>query len=165
MINDGSHFAAKSIRLNCLPFEDLCHVLGVVPEKDKKLDLSNLLFWGKIYADDIFVLLTIRRQLLISIDGVHFKAVGPFRDASKGHLTTVHFFANVFAMGFTSGHIYLYTIHNPIDLLSMDFEAPKVILETGHNQIVGIDIGPGIEPGTLCLIATCENEAHVFSII
>ena len=151
-------------KLACLPSEDLYHCLGVIPEKNKKLDLSGLLNWGKIFGDDLFFLLTRRRQLLLSTDGVHFKAVGPFKDDQRGHLSTLHYFANILALGFTCGQISIHAIKNPIDIFTMDFETPEVILKAGNDQIIGIDIAPGVEPGTMNLISSCENETYAFVI-
>ena len=50
----------------------------------RRIDMATHVIWAKIFHDDLFVILTKKNQLLISIDGNNFSACGPFNGAGKG---------------------------------------------------------------------------------
>ena len=165
-INNGDLFNAKTKKMSILPRKKLFECLGVVPEQGKKIDLSTNVFWAKIFHDDLFIILTKRRQLLISIDGNNFSEYGPFKDKEKGHVTCVTYYANVFAMGFSSGDIWLFFIRGTLDFYSMDFDKPNVTFKVGEipGPITSIDINLGLAKEEIILICSCDNETYVFRL-
>ena len=81
-----------------------------------------------------------------------------------GHVTCVTYFANVFAIGFATGDIWLFFIKSPLDFHNLDFEEPNVTLKTGNNPITNLTIGLGLSKEETILISSCEQESHVFRL-
>ena len=79
-----------------MPTKKFFECFGIQSEKGNRIDpvdLSTNMFWAKIFHDDLFVILTKKRQLLLSIDGINFSACGPMKDLNKG----IVFFPMIFA--------------------------------------------------------------------
>ena len=79
-------------------------------------------------------------------------------------MTCVTYFANVFAIGFASGDIWLFFIKSPLDFHNLDSEEPNVTLKTGNNPITNLTIGLGLSKEETILISSCEQESHVFRL-
>merc|ERR1712038_1999781 len=96
----------KDVKMKPLSSLHLYHTFGIEPEAEKddfssyKLNLSNVTALVKSFRDDLYVIVNRRRQLLISLDGIYYRICGPFKNEYRGHVTAVHFYGNVFVMGF-----------------------------------------------------------------
>jgi len=163
-ISSGDLFHTETVKMSSLPTKKLFECFGIQSEKGKRIDLFTNVFWAKIFHDDLFVILTKKRQLLLSIDGINFSACGPMKDLNKGHVTCVTYFANVFAIGFATGDIWLFFIKSPLDFHNLDFEEPNVTLKTGNNPITNLTIGLGLSKEETILISSCEQESQVFRL-
>lgn len=160
-INTAGHFMDKSVQMTCLSKEQLLKCLEV--PKDEKMDIWKCVKWGKVYRDDLFLMLNKKHQLLISIDGFYFKAYGPFKNVyGLGQVTSVVYFSDVFVLGFSSGHIRIYFVPNPIDLLNLDFD-DCMEFEAGQDPILNLDLAPGLET-SINLVATSEIEVYVYQL-
>ena len=104
------------------------------------LDLTQTKF-AKIFHDDLFVICTKNRQICLSVDGVHFKICGPFKNATLGHVSCVLYYANIFCLGFTCGTIYAYFTKDPIDLLQKNLETDfSVTLKAEIWPLISMDM-------------------------
>ena len=92
-ISNGDLFHTETVKMSSLPTKKLFECFGIQSEKGKRIDLFTNVFWAKIFHDDLFVILTKKRQLLLSIDGINFSACGPMKDLNKG----IVFFPMIFA--------------------------------------------------------------------
>ena len=143
----------KDVKMKPLSSLHLYHTFGIEPEAEKddfssyKLNLSNVTALVKSFRDDLYVIVNRRRQLLISLDGIYYRICGPFKNEYRGHVTAVHFYGNVFVMGFDSGHFSVFFTQGPFDLMSLDLEKcrPNFEGQVCIDQIKDIDIAPGIE--------------------
>ena len=156
----------QEVKLLCLSNKELQESFGIVPEIYSKLqlDLNMMSIFTKVYRDDLYIICSRRRQLLISVNGQHFRIVGPFKNKLRGHVTAVTFYANVFVIGFDSGHFSVFFTKGSFDLMTMDFEEPHFKSQT-NEAIKDIDIAPGGNREEVCfLITTCESvQLYVIS--
>ena len=90
-ISNGDLFHTETVKMSSLPTKKLFECFGIRSEKGKRIDLFTNVFWAKIFHDDLFVILTKKRQLLLSIDGINFSACGPMKDLNKGIVFSLWF--------------------------------------------------------------------------
>ena len=82
-INYGDPSRSQSVKMSSLPRKKLFENFGLTTETGR-LDMATHVLWAKIFHDDLFVIITKKNKLLISIDGNNFSACGPFNGAGKG---------------------------------------------------------------------------------
>ena len=166
LINSSNHFGVKCVAMKNVDHKELLQLLGYLPEgySGTQIDLKTTTNFAKIYHDDLFVLITKLRQILISVDGVHFKICGPFRTSKRGHVTSVTYYSNIFVLGFACGTLNIYFTKDPIDLLSVDFDKPGVTLKADIWPLISIDVKMGIQNQTVILAVCSESDIQKFTI-
>ena len=149
----------KKQKFLSLSTQDLYETFGLVREQYNKqqLDLNLVTIFTKVFRDDFYVLLNRRRQLLISTDGCNFRIYGPFRNERKGHITAMTFYANVFVMGFDSGHFWVFFSKGPFDLMCTNLEENPHFEGSVQDTICDIDISPGTNVEIRVAVATSES--------
>jgi len=162
-INYGDPSRSQSVFMSSLPRKKLLEYFGITTETGR-IDMAAHVLWAKIFHDDLFVILTKKYQLLISIDGNYFSACGPFNDVGKGHVTSVTYFANVFVIGFATGQVWLFFVKGPLDFHNLDFNQPNVALKAGNEPITSLDLGLGLSKEEGILVCSSEKDAYVFRI-
>jgi len=162
-INYGDSSRSQSVKMVSLPRKKLLECFGITAETGR-IDMATHVLWAKIFHDDLFVILTKKNQLLISIDGNNFSACEPFNDLEKGHVTSVTYFANVFAIGFATGQVWIFFVKGPLDFHYLDFNLPNVTLKAGDDPITSLDLGLGLSKEETVLVCSSEKNAYVFRI-
>ena len=166
----------KDLKMKLLSSLHLYQTFGIELERsgDQKdyssyrLNLSNVTALVKFFRDDLYVIVNRRRQLLISLDGIYYRICGPFKNEYRGHVTAVHFYGNVFVMGFDSGHFSVFfTKGGPFDLMSLDLgkSRPNFEGQVCIDQIIDIDIAPGrLDTGEVHVALATHEAIHLIVI-
>jgi len=162
-INYGDPSRSQSVKMSSLPRKKLFENFGLTTETGR-LDMATHVLWAKIFHDDLFVIITKKNKLLISIDGNNFSACGPFNGAGKGHVTSATYFANVFVIGFATGQVWLFFVKGPLEFHNLDFNQPNVTLKAGNEPIISLDLGLGLCKEETILVCSSEKDAYVYRI-
>jgi hypothetical protein len=145
---------------------DFVHILTKINIANffQQLDLAGPITWARLFHDDLFVLVTKRRQLMMSVDGCFFRLCNPFEESPGHSLSCVLFYANVLILGSTGGHIWAYFTKDSIDLMSKNMQNPDVLMNVTQGvPIVGISVDHGLHEG-LTLAVACESDLHIVQL-
>ena len=167
LINSSNHFGVKTVSMKqSQDPQKIFKIFGHIPEDYRVniLDLAPSTLFARIFHDDCFVLCTKTRQICISVDGVHFKICGPFKNSERGHVSAVIYYANIFALAFTCGTIQAYFTKDPIDLLSINFaEKPQVTLKASIWPLICMDMKIWGEQSVILAVCS-ESDVEKFVI-
>ena len=159
----------KDVKMKPLSTLHLYKTFGIERGEDYSnyhLNLATVTALVKLFRDDLYVIVNRRRQLLISLDGLYYRICGPFKNEYRGHVTAVHFYGNVFVIGFDSGHFSVFFTKGPFDLMSLDLEKrPNFEGQVCTDQITDIDIAPGRFDTEEVHVALATRESVHFFVI
>ena len=79
-------------------------------------------------------------------------------------MTSVTYFANVFAIGFATGQVWIFFVKGPLDFHNLDFNLPNVTLKAGEDPITSLDLGLGLSKEETILVCSSEKDAYVYRI-
>jgi len=113
-------------------------------QNDKLAYLHDKIKACYVFRDDVYIIITKARELLVSADGLFYRHYtrSDFQCFENEHISACYFIMNLFIIGTSNGSLKGYIVPKSSDLLHLDLEKPswteKVATE---SEIKNIDVG------------------------
>lgn len=116
LVQIRSGHLGTSVDMMTEPCVKLKQALGLI-NMQQQIHFNTCVQWAKIFHDDLYVLLTAKRQMLLSVDGVFYRT---FALQNGQFATAVNYHANVLFVGTNSGFLMAYKTMDPVQLMVLD---------------------------------------------
>ncbi len=122
--------------------------------------LATSSMWAQMFHDNVVVIVNKMRQLLISVDSVHYRLVDPCAKFPGEKVSALTYSGNVMFIGTTLGRVMSFHVKNSIDLMTLDFQKPTWIEGPIQclNPVVKFDVAPCVHEAGVLNLAVAFSE-------